>query len=528
MKPSHTSVPLTSPATVRPTRSRPHRGATLVSGLCLLACLIALSACRRLAGWGVVLWPSAESGLTVGAVIPVHFKSNISRTWIIDIPGSSDKQEVELWRLSVHASKGKAEQYAEDFQTFARLYGLSRRDGLVLRDAPENLGKQVYRLRLDETIKLLKQVAGAAVETGGQALEGDWYLALAEDGTTGYVFSNQLAIWADGLDAQPPLTANAPAMDVRMMDIFDATWRPDYFAAMQASGRIDLNRYQLRFGIFADPINRQIRIELPWFSNAYKYTAIDQQADGSFVLRPSGAIFHFTQSGDLVFTPPEADISDSVRQSFQNSTAPLPSTITIIAAPAVPAAAVIAASQPPATTPATAPAVAQPSAAAPTEAATATAAAVEEEPVAVSFLFKRQTGEPRQVIAAEERRRLNLLATMVAGGEYFESMTGGVLVITPTGRFTWMGYETLVPAVIPANRGDRGQISMDLYLHPQLQTEWQGAFTLRFDNFLREPLQFAYKIDQQSLTIVPLPAGSVRISTVLQIDPALGIFFMRY
>lgn len=436
-----------------------------------------------------------DSGLSEGAVVQVYFRSNISQTWIVDVPGTTEKQEVSLWSLAVHKRKSQAQAYADSFGDMAGLYAVTVRDGLLIREKPEIQAKQIYRLRLDETIKLLRKVTGSLVETGGQPLPGDWFLAMTEEGTRGYVFSNQLAIWNTFTEDRPVAALSAPVQDARMMDIFDKTWRPDYFITMQESGRVDLTRYQLRFGIFTDPANRQLRVELPWFSRAYTYTSIDRQADGSFLLVPSGARVHFSAAGDLLFTPPDSDLTASVRRLYQASTA--------VAAATTDQAG--------------------------NQDSTASQAAAEQNQAEkISFVFKQQTTDPRNVIAAEERRRINVLGMMVSAGEYFESLYNGILVITSTGRFTWMNYETMMPSVIPEALGDTGEISMDLFLSPELAGTWQGAFSLRFDANRRTVVSFVYRADQNSLTLVPVAADAVRLSTVVAVDPEQAIFFMRY
>ncbi|MBU0937201.1 MAG: SH3 domain-containing protein [Spirochaetes bacterium] len=465
------------------------------------------TSCSRLEGWGLVLWAPEASGIDQGAVLAVEFKSNISQTWIVQVPGSEERQEVELWRLSVYDNKRQAQEAAEAFAELAWIFAASRRDGLVLREKPEIAADQVYRLRLDEPIKLLRKVSGARVETGGQELEGAWYSALTSDGTSGYVYSNQLTLWDASREDRPALTSDKPAVDARMMDIFDVTWRPEYFSSMEASGKVDLSRYQTRFGIFTDPSRKQLRVELPWFSKAYNYNNIEQAADGSFILQPMGAVIYFSQRGDLVFTPPESDISAAVRRAFQAQTAPLPATLATTTADSNDAA----------TTPA----------AGSTTAASGGTSATEADP-AIRFTFRRQTSDPRSIIATEERRRLNVLANFVASGEYFESLYNGVLVITPTGRFTWMNYETLVPSVIAEGMGDKGEVAMDLFIHPEMAGTWQGAFTLRFDTDRRKPVSFVYRSDQNSLTLVPVPAADIQQATVLRADAEKAIFFMRY
>jgi len=97
--------------------------------------------------------------------------------------------------------------------------------------------------------------------------------------------------------------------DATLATLFDIVWRPDYFDTMVASGLLDLGAYQPRFGLFTDPLRKQIRVERPEFSKVYRYDSISAKDDGSYLIAPGGASFRFAKSGSLVFTPAKADLS---------------------------------------------------------------------------------------------------------------------------------------------------------------------------------------------------------------------------
>ncbi len=408
-----------------------HSAIRLVTALLIIAALA--SSCSRTIGWGLVLWPPEGSALGYGEAVPVYFMSNITRTYAVEVPATGGKEELELWRLELHKNKKSAEQREEEYAALAPIFGLVARDGLILRTEATNIAEQVYRLKLDEEVKLLAKTEGAPVETGGERLPGDWYLALAADGTRGYIYSNQLMLWDASREPRPSIASSDLLISAQEADLFEKTWRPDYFLSMVDRSQVDLGGYQQRFGIFTDPQRRQIRIERPEFSKFYSYTAIERQEDGSFILQPSGLRFSFTQGGELLITPPVEDLRPEDKL------------------------------------------------------------AAEESGVPRSFVFVQQREDPRAVITAEERRRLGLLSALVADGELFETESGGSLVLSRTGRFTWLGYESLSPAPIPAESGTTGNIAMDLFLGPELTSIWQGAFTLRFDANLDQPISFAYR-----------------------------------
>ena len=273
-----------------------------VFGLFLIFVLSALlCGCSRKLGWGVVLWSFDGSGVSesgddsasensgkdmrvsAGTIVPVLIKSNINHVYVVEAPETHVKVEVPLWKINLFRSRKDAEKRAQAFGPYANLYARTLRDGLVLRDEPRNTAPQVYRLRMDQKIKLLEKTEGEVVMTGGQALSGDWYLAMGEDGTRGYVFSNQLRIFdeADDVPARPDTAAGAD-INVELEPLFVRSWRPAYFRTMVEESRVDLDRFGQHYGVFVDGVRRQIRIEYPGASRFFNYSNITQEADGSF------------------------------------------------------------------------------------------------------------------------------------------------------------------------------------------------------------------------------------------------------
>ena len=443
-----------------------------LAGVFLVFLLAAsLGSCSKSIGWGVVLWPPEGSALQYGAAVPVLFKSNITKTYAVRLPSTKEIEELELWRIDLYQNKKAAESAAAEYAELAPVFGITARDGLLLRDKPENLGIQVYRLRLDQEVKLLKKVPGAAVETGGIPLPGDWYQALSDDGTKGFVFSNQLVFWNRNEEERPRAATGAPRLDIQIAELFDSVWRPDYFIPMADSGKVDLRSYSPRFGVFADATQRIVRVERPGFSKVYRYTSITQAADGTFELVPTGVAIHFNQSGDLVLTPPETDLSTALLATRDPANPEAPITVT----------------------------------------------------------FNKQRDEPQSVMAAEERRRLARLSSLVADGERFESEFYGVLIITRSARFTWVGKEILVPSIIPEEAGETGAILMDTFLAPELSVAWDGAFSLLFDSEKQPRITFAYRATQDGLELAHLPPELITGATASSPAELLPVaYFVRY
>lgn len=262
------------------------RARARVSGTALaaLAILVALStsACSRLHGWGLVLWTVDQPSVPSGSVVPVYIRSNIQKLYVIGVPGTKEKAEAPFWKVELHASRKEAEKAAAAFAENASLYAVCLRDGLLIRKEPHNRASatQVYRLQLGEVIKLLGIVEGEPVMTGGRALEGDWWLAMAADGTRGYVFSNQLRVFDEKVEERPGIASGSTAIDEKKVaKLFSATWRPAYFQEMVDQERVDLGRFQPRYGFFVDPAASRARLETPGRSYAALYTGIATSAN---------------------------------------------------------------------------------------------------------------------------------------------------------------------------------------------------------------------------------------------------------
>lgn len=420
------------------------RAGRLAAAAAVLALALASASCSQRQGWALVLWPPEGSGIPHGSVVPIYFISNITKTYAVGVPGSREKAELELWRVEEYRTRAGAKSAASRFAELASIYGVATRDGLLLRQKPDNKSEQVYRLRLGQEVKLLEKVDGELVETGGVALEGAWYRALAADGTTGYVFSNQLTRWDAAEGPKPLIAIDKPEADATLSTLFSTVWRPDYFDTMVADGRVDLGTYTPRYGVFSYSVRKQIRVERPEFSKAYNYSSIARKDDGSYELRPSGATVAFPKGGGLVFTPPESDVPAD---------------------------------------------------------ALAKARAENGDDAVVSYAFVDHKSDVLGVIAAEERKRLARLSEFVAHGDRFESERAGVLLATRSARFTWVAYGALTPDIIPEGSGETGSIVMDLFLSPELQAAWQGAFTLRFESGQKPAVMFAYRFDGDRLVI---------------------------
>lgn len=540
-----------------------------------LSMLFLATSCTPHIGWGLLLWTDPEAGLHAGAVVPVYIRSNIEKKYIIGIPDSKRKDEVPLWQLELFRSKGAAEKARLSFGSYLTSYLFANRDGLPVRDAPTNTASRVYRLREGQSVKILAEVQGDVVTTGTETLQGSWYKVLTEDGTQGYVFSNTMRLY-DELTESPPSIAQTGVDDAaRSVDlVFSRTWRGEYFQTMIDDGRIDLDTFNARYGLFSDALHRQIRIELPTTSQVFNYASIAQSGQ-DFLFEGTPLRVRFDGANRLIAdwsgvtnenqgaTSTQPQIPGIQGQSSsQGSPGPSPTSPASppgASARAQPAGAPPSANQ---TQPSSSPqgtssspvsgqAGTQSPASAganqtqgqpqsPSASASSTAPQSQSQqglyaslggPNATQAVFVVLTQDIREVIRAEENRRLNLLGRFADEGSVWllrpeasisppAQLIDSKLSIFRAGRFVWTSIESVPAEYLGTDLGNvtngaaSGEATNRLYLDPSLGGTWEGALSLRFDG-TKDWLDFLYRHDAGRLILQPIAAGGVKDLVVM-------------
>ncbi|MDR1025603.1 MAG: SH3 domain-containing protein [Treponema sp.] len=125
-----------------------------------------------------------------------------------------------------------------------------------------------------------------------------------------------------------------------------------------------------------------------------------------------------------------------------------------------------------------------------------------------SLNFVALAVDVEDLIVQENGRREELFRGVYEQGPVFISNNYGTLALTAEGAFTWTGNRLLIPQVIPTLAQQGGSVAMDLYLGPDLQQRYQGAFSLRFDG-TSTPVRFMYTLDAQGLRIEYAPDTSM-------------------
>jgi hypothetical protein len=121
------------------------------------------------------------------------------------------------------------------------------------------------------------------------------------------------------------------------------------------------------------------------------------------------------------------------------------------------------------------------------------------------------------LIMQETARREGLFQALYSGGPSYTSHNYGTLTFEEPWRFTWTGYNILVPQVIPVSALEGGVVDMRLFLANSLADRYHGAFTLRFDTAgagsaglasRRVEVDFMYTLDNQGFRIEYAPPTS--------------------
>lgn len=452
------------------------------AALAVIALLMALSfsSCSARIGWGVVLWTIKGTTAKAGTIVPVYLKSNITKLYVIGLNDEkATKLEVPLWQVEMYGSRNAAKKRVEKMGALSSLYMIAARDGLPVRENPTNAAKRVYRLHENEMVKVLERVEGEAVYTGSTKLSGDWYRVLTMDGTVGYAFSYTMRMF-DESSGDAPEQQTVQTNPETINAIFSRTWRPAWYASMLDEGSVDLDYFSLRFGLFGDAINRQIRIELPALSKVFQYSAITQDNEW------------------LVFGSTDLRIKQESPTSILASWGP------------------------------------------PTESLPEDTAGW--TPGASSVRFIVVDRDIREAIRLEEGRRSVAIKSFFAeasarrGGTdngagvlRLSSSEAGSFELWPSGSYSWSGAQGLPAGFVPSGDTDgeqKGTAAFGLRLSDGLASSWQGGFSLYPDSTgLRS--DYVYRIDAKGIVIAKAILSGPG-STLGEIDKHLGMAVFEF
>jgi hypothetical protein len=477
------------------------KGRSALALLAALAAALSLASCSSRIGWGVVLWTSADGSIPAGSVVPVYIKSNIQSLYVVGAPGAKKKVELPLWQVELFGGKRAADARVAELGEYKSIYMVAAKNGVPIREKPSNAdtSTQVFRLREGQSVKVLARVEGEAVSTGSKDLPGQWYLVLADDGTRGYAFSYSFKTYDETKEGPPVIASAKKSLSGRVDLVFTRSWRPEYFQRMLDDGRVDLDLFSLRYGLFVDSTHRQIRLELPGASELFAYSSISE----------SDGVYSFEGS------PLKAKIENE-KSLFLSWVDDAPGDVA--SSPAQAASAEDSGSD----EAASAPAVQDDLSAYKSEGADGRATLIVLD------------AEPREAIRLEELRRQRLLESFVDAGAEWSSPEAGRLSFSKNRRFTWTDRADLAAGFLPEGLGDYGEAAFRLFLDKGLEGQWDGAFSLRFDPQASAApdaprpgwLDFAYRRTPEGLVLAPASSGP-RNLVVVAVDPSAAPLVLR-
>ncbi|MGL4982491.1 MAG: SH3 domain-containing protein [Treponemataceae bacterium] len=150
---------------------------------------------------------------------------------------------------------------------------------------------------------------------------------------------------------------------------------------------------------------------------------------------------------------------------------------------------------------------------------------VDEKGMPTAFTFVNPSIPLDKVIADEKTRRNQLYSRILNAGNYFISNNYGDLQFFADKTFTWEGYSSLIPSLIPETALGKGKIDFKLFLQDRLANNYEGVITFEFDN-ANKPVHFLYKIEQFGIRLESIEGATIRNNIVIDqnISPLI-IFF---
>ena len=244
--------------------------------ICTILALFAVffTSCSKNLGYSVMLWSSQEYGLHDGDLVQVYIKSNISQVYVVGTPNTQQKIEVPFWQIMEPQSKGKILASYERYKDYKNIYATVAIDGLPVRFEPVNTSRQVYRLRKNETVKVLCKGKGVSPMSGSKPLPGDWLYILTKDGTMGWCFSYNLRLY----DELTPVVAEETVeeLDENLEKVLDTDWYPENYQTMVNNRRVNLNQFMKDFHFSTGKESGKIELRLENVSGNWEYKGTEK------------------------------------------------------------------------------------------------------------------------------------------------------------------------------------------------------------------------------------------------------------
>jgi hypothetical protein len=250
-----------------------------------LAVAALLSSCGpRVQGQAVVLW-GPDAGPANGALLPVIGRSTIDSTVTLWDRAARARLTLEQWRVRVFPREAEAQALVTALASWRETYAFTDRSaGLPIREKADTQSRRVYKAAPGQLLRVLGKSADKSKEG---IFEDYWYEVLTDDGYTGFCFGTFLRSFtspqAQAKAKMQQMLADDPVLDSLLSEV----WRPEYYADMIRTGRIDFAKLTSDIGLFPDRQAGQWKLVLPGFSATYRFDRTENPGPGVYTFPPS-------------------------------------------------------------------------------------------------------------------------------------------------------------------------------------------------------------------------------------------------
>ena len=401
-----------------------------------------------------------------GSVLSISGESEIQDVY--RYTDAESVRELARWRVRLFSDRQQAEAFAVSYRDLVHTFGYAARNGLPIREAADARSALLYRLREGEAVKIIGRGEGP-VTVGDYS--NFWYRVLTADGTQGFTFGEFLLLFETGEDPQAAAD-RLLGEEAELERITGVAWRPQYYADMLLRRRIDLTRLNDTYGFTVEPGGQTVPTagEVPPQGAGGLARMRLPELDLAFAFdridRIGEEVFVLHGSGVRIVSETEW----SIMVSFQH------------------------------------------------------------EGRLQTRKFVVLDADVQDLIAAERERRDRIYEALRESGPTLRSSAYGEVLLEPSQRFRWSGFERLVPGVIPADAAGTGTVTLRLHLARPLRAEYSGALTMAFDRGGEAAppaaVTFVYARDEEGIRMAL--AGDVDEEQLLVLGtaaPPLVIYF---
>ncbi|MGP1588187.1 MAG: SH3 domain-containing protein [Treponemataceae bacterium] len=394
-------------------------------------------------GYSVVLWSIPEENISDGSIVPVYIRSNIMQCYVIGIPETKKKCEIPIWQITKPVSRLKVKNIKQKYSEYSHKYAMVKRDGLPIRQDPQNTARQVYRTREGEVIKVLFKGKGAEVLAGKNSLEGDWLKVLTQDGTSGWCFSYNLELFDDTQKKMDPQAFSEQEQensaentyenqdqiyDEFLVKILSKTWYPEEYRKMVKNNRIDLEVFNPEQRFDTGFLNKEVSLNLEETKISFDFNGLTKTEDSTYNFNDSTLTMTIKSEDSILL--------QYTNQSGKNK----------------------------------------------------------------SFYLVSLAQDIYSIIENEKTRRNAEYSKILNAGTVFHSSNYGTLHFKSGNIFEWNNYGLLSPSLIPQNSGNYGSATLDFFISNSVKKDFDGVITFKFEKSDGK-INFLYKIEENGIRL---------------------------